>query len=110
MTHSLPGRFSIASNLGVTWTTQTGGITGKDTAADFTYTALLGYTLAPEVDTYLEFFGSFPLEEQDDGHGFDAGVALRVLPTVQLDLFGGVGLNDAAVDVFISAGLSFRLP
>ena len=110
MTHSLPDGFSVASNLGVIWTTQTGGITGKDTAADFTYTALLGYTLTPEVDTYVEFFGSFPLEEQDDRHGFDAGIAWRVLPTVQLDLFGGVGLNDAAVDVFISAGLSFRLP
>lgn len=110
MTHSLPGGFSIGSNLGVTWTTQANGIAEKDTVADFIYTALLGYALTPAVDGYVEFYGSIPLEEKEDRHGFDAGIAWRILPTVQVDLFGGVGLNDAALDAFISAGLSFRLP
>jgi len=110
MTHSLPGGFSVSSNLGITWSTQMSGIAGKDTAADFIYTVLLGYALTPEVDTFVEFFGSAPLEEQDDRHGFDAGIAWRVLPTVQIDFSAGVGLNDAAIDAFVSAGLSFRLP
>jgi hypothetical protein len=110
ITRSLPSGFSFTSNLGVTWTTQSSGIANKDTAADFIYTALLNYAVTPDVDGFVEFFGSVPLEEQEDRHGFDAGIAWRILPTVQIDLFGGVGLNDAAVDAFISAGLSFRLP
>lgn len=110
MTRSLPAGFSLSSNLGITWTTFASGIASKDTAADFIYTALLNYAVAPEIDTFIEFFGSVPLEEQDDRHGFDAGIAWRVLPTVQVDLSGGVGLNDAAGDAFVSAGLSFRLP
>ena len=110
MTHSLPGGFSLGSNLGVTWKTSVDGSGGKDTAADFIYTALLGYAVKPELDLFVEFFGSLPLEEEEHRHGFDAGIAWRVLPTLQLDLYGGVGLNDAAVDAFVSAGLSWRWP
>ena len=110
MTQSLPGRFSFSSNLGVTWNTSASGIASKDTAADFIYTALLNYAVSPELDSFVEFFGSIALEEKDDRHGFDAGIAWRIFPTVQVDLSGGLGLNDAAVDAFVSAGLSFRLP
>jgi hypothetical protein len=110
ITRSLPSGFSFSSNLGVTWSTHSSGIAGRDTAADFIYTALLNYAVTPHLDGFVEFFGSVPLEEQEDRHGFDAGVAWRIFPTVQIDLSGGVGLNDAAVDAFISAGLSFRLP
>lgn len=110
MTKSLPVKFSFGSNLGVTWNTQESDAGSKDTAADFTYTALLNYALTPEVDGFVEFFCSVPLEKQDDSHGFDVGIAWRVFPTLQIDVAGGVGLNDAAVDVFISTGLLFRLP
>lgn len=114
MSHSLPDGFSVGSNLGVTWKTYASGSGSKDTAADFIYTALLGYAFNLDVDGFVEFFGAIPLEEDspsaEDKHGFDVGVAWRILPTVQVDLFGGVGLNDAAVDAFISAGVSFRLP
>jgi len=110
ITQSLPNGFSFSSNLGITWNTHSSGTAGRDTAADFIYTALLSYAVTPDMDGFVEFFGSVPLEEQEDRHGFDAGIAWRILPTVQIDLFGGVGLNDAAVDAFVSAGLSFRLP
>lgn len=110
ITQSLPGKFSFSSNLGVTWNTRASGPASTDTAADFIYTALLNYAVSPAIDGFVEFFGSVPLEEQEDRHGFDAGIAWRIFPTVQIDLSGGVGLNDAAVDAFIAAGLSFRLP
>ena len=110
MTHSLPEGFSAGSNLGVTWKTFAPGPGARDTAADFIYTAWLGYAVTPSLYGFVEFFGSLPLEEQEDKHGFDAGIAWRVLPTVQIDLFGGVGLNDAAIDAFVSAGLPFRFP
>ena len=109
MTQSLPSGFSLSSNLGVTWNTRAFGIASKDTAADFIYTALLNYAVSPEIDGFVEFFGSVPLEEQEDRHGFDAGIAWRILPTIQVDISGGFGLNDAAVDAFVIAGLSFRL-
>ena len=110
MSHSLPGGFSIGSNLGVTWQTSATASGGKDTNADFIYTALLGYGVNPQVDAFVEFFGALPLDEGEDRHGFDAGFAWRVLPTVQFDLSAGVGLNDAALDLFIAAGISYRLP
>lgn len=113
--YTLPEGFSFGSNVGVTWKTTDSG--GKDTNADFVYTALLGYGVNPQVDAFVEFFGALPLEEgvsgspsAEDRHGFDAGFAWRVLPTVQFDLSAGVGLNDAALDLFIAAGISYRFP
>ncbi len=109
LTWTLPQGFSLASNLGATWTTRSEG-GHKDTTADFIYTVLLGYALTPYLNVFGEFFGSVPLEEGGDRHGFDAGFAWCVLPTVQIDLSAGVGLNEAATDLFVIAGLSFRLP
>ena len=43
-------------------------------------------------------------------HGFDGGISYLIRPTVQLDVFGGPGLTDAAPDWFVTAGISFRLP
>lgn len=110
MTHSLPDGFSVGSNLGVTWRTFSPVVDTRDFVGDFIYTGWLSYAFNPALDGYVEFYGSLPLEEEEDRHGFDAGIAWRVFPTVQLDLFGGVGLNDAAVDAFVSAGVSFRFP
>jgi len=109
MTYALPRGFSLGSNLGVTWKTQS-AIGGKDTNANFIYTALMGYAMNPELDSFVEFFGSIPMDSGRDQHGFDLGLAWRVLPEVQIDLSGGVGLNDAAVDAFVSSGVTFRLP
>jgi hypothetical protein len=64
----------------------------------------------PQVDAFVEFFGALPLDEGEDRHGFDAGFAWRVLPMVQFDLSAGVGLNDAALDLFVAVGISYRLP
>ena len=114
--YTLPEGFSFGSNLGVTWKTSATATGGKDTDADFIYTALLGYGVTPQVDAFVEFFGALPLEDgvagspTEDRHGFDAGFAWRVLPTVQVDLSAGIGLNDAAQDLFIAAGISYRLP
>jgi hypothetical protein len=117
ITHSLPEGFSIGSNLGVTWKTSAAASGGKDTTADFIYTALLGYAVNPDVDAFVEFFGALPLDKgvsgspsAEDRHGFDAGFAWRVLSAVQFDLSAGVGLNDAAVDLFVVFGISYRLP
>lgn len=108
--YTLPKGFSFGSNIGVTWKTSATASGGKDTNADFIYTALLGYAVNPQVDAFVEFFGALPLDEGEDRHGFDAGFAWRVLPMVQFDLSAGVGLNDAALDLFIAVGISYRLP
>ncbi|NIW61709.1 MAG: hypothetical protein GWN24_23410, partial [Nitrospinaceae bacterium] len=66
LTHSLPAGFSFSSNLGVTWKTLTTASGRKDTAPDFTYTALLGYSVTPNLDGFVEFFGSVPLDDDRD--------------------------------------------
>jgi hypothetical protein len=43
-------------------------------------------------------------------HVCNAGITVLLDPNVQFDIRGGFGLNDAAVDSFVGAGLSIRFP
>jgi hypothetical protein len=58
---------------------------------------------------FVESYGLL-LEEGDSEHLFDAGFTFLVLPNLQLDVSGGVGLNNNAMDNFLSFGLTYRLP
>lgn len=40
----------------------------------------------------------------------DTGLTFLVIPNLQLDASGGLGVNDATIDNFISFGLTYRLP
>jgi len=40
----------------------------------------------------------------------DTGFSFLVLSYLQVDISGGIGLNENAIDNFISCGLSIRLP
>ncbi len=49
----------------------------------------------------------------DDGPtetALDGGVTYLLKPNVQLDLYVGAGISDAAPDWLAGAGVSFRLP
>jgi len=75
------------------------------------YTVAAGFDLADHWGCFVELFGDFPASDPEPAaHSLDAGLTWLVAPRVQLDLAAGVGLNDAAPDWFVGAGLSFRVP
>ena len=49
-------------------------------------------------------------EFRADRHLLDAGATFLMIPNVQLDASGGIGLNSAAEDWFAGVGLSVRVP
>ncbi|MEO7795261.1 MAG: transporter, partial [Thermoanaerobaculia bacterium] len=81
----------------------------RHTLSRFLYTGTLGFSLAPRWGAFIELFGDLPASDSAPAaHTFDGGVTFLATPALQLDFAAGVGLNDAAPDWFVGAGLSLR--
>lgn len=100
--HTLSDRFSLGYNLGAEWD-------GDTAVPGYFYSIALGIGLSDKVGMFVEGFGILP-EEGDSEHLIDAGFTFLVLPNFQLDISCGIGLNDNAIDNFLSFGLTYRLP
>lgn len=100
--HSLSDRLSLGYNLGAEWD-------GFTAIPGYFYSIAVGITITNKAAVFLESYGLIH-EEGDAEHLVDAGFTFLVLPNLQLDLSGGLGLNEYAPDNFISMGFSYRLP
>ncbi len=100
-TKTLNDRFSAAFNLGGEWD-------GENPNTNIFYSVVIGAGLNNQIAGFAEVYG-YMIEESVPDHRFDTGVTFLVNDFFQLDLSGGVGINDKAPDYFISGGLSYRL-
>lgn len=100
--HTLSNRFSLGYNLGAEWD-------GDSPVPGYFYSAALGFAVTDKLGAFIESYGLIP-ETGDAEHLLDAGLTYLLLPTLQLDVSGGTGINEAAIRNFISLGLSFRIP
>jgi len=100
--HALSNRFSLGYNLGAEWD-------GDSPVPGYFYSAALGFAVTDRLGAFFESYGLIP-ETGDAEHLMDTGLTYLLLPTLQLDVSGGIGLNKAAIQNFISLGLSFLIP
>lgn len=100
--HTLSERFSLGYNLGVEWD-------GESSVPAYFYSLALGIGILDNLGMFIESFGSLP-EEGDAEHLLDGGFTYLLLPNLQLDISGGIGINDASTDNFVGFGLSYRTP
>ena len=107
--YDLSDKFSMGINLGAQRDGETPNTTGI-------YTFVFGISPADKVGVFVEMYGF--ITERDKSlistvathdHRFNGGVTYSVTDLVQLDVSAGVGLSEASIDNFISAGVSFRL-
>jgi hypothetical protein len=78
---------------------------------EFAQSWTINYALADRVGAYTEWFCLAP-DGADTNHNenyFDGGFTFRPTNDIQFDVRAGVGLNDAAADMFSGVGLSFRM-
>lgn len=113
--NELSDRVSLGYNAGVQWETVDGSSTtaadALDTQADLLYTVAIGFGLTERLGAFVEGFGFLGLiEDRPDRHSVDGGFTLLLSETIQLDASAGLGLNAAADDWFVSAGVSSRFP
>lgn len=100
--HTLSERFSIGYNLGAEWD-------GETAIPSYYYSFVFGAGLTEKIGAFVEAFGLIP-EDGESSHLIDAGITYLLLPNLQLDFSGGLGLNEEAIDSFLSFGLSYRIP
>jgi len=68
----------------------------------------LGLALTPRWGTFVEYFGAVKTGGVADEHSIDGGFTWLASDDLQLDLHAGGGLDDAAPEWFVSAGISWR--
>ena len=68
----------------------------------------LGVSISERMGIFVEYYGVVE-DGASDQHSADAGITYLLNDNVQLDLSAGVGLNDAAPDFFVAAGVAWRL-
>ncbi len=100
--HTLSNKFSLGYNIGAEWD-------GESAIPGYFYSISLGAGLTSKLGMFIESYGLIH-EKSDAEHLIDAGFTLLLLTNLQLDISGGLGINDKPIDNFISIGMSFRLP
>ena len=110
--NTLSDRLSFGYNAGVSWSTTEEATPGeKNTSVFADYTATLAAGLTPVVGAFFELFGAIALDQDEESTLlFDGGVTYLISQNAQVDIAVGVGLSDAAEDLFVGAGVSWRLP
>jgi hypothetical protein len=99
--HTLSDRFSLGYNLGAEWN-------GESAQPGFYYSVSLGTGISDYLGMFIESYG-LVRGKGDAEHLLDAGVTFLLLPNLQLDMSGGIGIHDAA-DNFVNFGVSYRIP
>mgnify|MGYP000888606828 CR=1 FL=1 len=94
-------RIGIAFQYGLTWD-------GETPNPITSYTFALGIGLTDQLSFYFEPYG-FLTNSGDELHLINGGFTYLVNDNLQLDLTGGVGLNEIAPDNFVNAGVSFLI-
>jgi hypothetical protein len=73
-------------------------------------TATLGHPIYGPLGAYAEVFGTYSAEPGSDyALGVDGGFTYLVTESLQLDAGAAVGLTDAAEDLSVFVGASFKL-
>lgn len=108
-THTL--RFTADHTLNENW--GLGWNLGVETEGDEwlpIYTLAFGRGLSAKWGVFFEGYGDLPKAGEDAVHNLLFGGTWLPRPNLQLDASLGFGLTCAASDLYIGAGVSFRLP
>lgn len=100
--HTLSDKSSLGYNLGMAWD-------GDTTEPVYVYTIAYGYSISDKIGTFIELYGDLP-EESSAMHKWDGGFTYLIGENIQLDISGGMGISNDTQDLFLSAGISFRIP
>lgn len=116
LSHDVTAGISLGTNLGLALTTEhvdrSGAAGGfRDRQMEAPYTFSIGFGLSERAGAFVESFGAIGVSDaRRSTHSLDGGLTFLLSDAFQLDLSGGVGLNEAAEDWFFGTGVSFRLP
>lgn len=100
MQHTLGEQTSLGYNLGAEWN-------GFSNQATWIYTIAPGMNIGKKWYAYVEAFGSI-IRGEKPAHAVDGGIAYYVNDDIKLDISGGLGISESAIDNYVAVGVSFR--
>lgn len=100
--HTLSEKSSISYNLGAAW--------GDDSPeASYVYSVAYATSITNKLGVFAELYGDVP-ERNKANHLWDMGFTYLISDNVQLDFSGGTGVSRNIQDLYLSGGISIRLP
>lgn len=99
--HTIGRNFSLGYNIVAAWDGETAQPTGI-------YTVSLGMSVSEWIGVFIENYAYFKKGLFD--FRSDAGITWLLKRNLQIDMSGGLGLNNKAPNGFISCGISWRVP
>tara|TARA_R110002073_G_scaffold279026_1_gene443218 strand:+ start:510905 stop:511702 length:798 start_codon:yes stop_codon:yes gene_type:complete len=102
LAHTLSEKSSLGYNIGMVWD-------GNITTANYIYTLAYGHSISDKIGAYFELYGDLP-EGSSFNHLWNAGLTYLISNNIQLDISGGTGITQNVQDLFLSTGISFRIP
>jgi hypothetical protein len=99
-------RFALYANIGLASTSLGKGDSRRAFQAE--PSVLLSASISERASVFIEYYAAFIDRGVGDEHSIDGGFSWLIGDDLQLDLFAGAGLNDAAPDFFVSAGAAWR--
>jgi hypothetical protein len=102
MENSFSKKFSLTYNAGIQWEP-------ADVHALYLYTLTPQFEISDRLTVFGELYGFISTIESAD-HRLNAGLSYRIVPNLQVDFSGGIGITKTSPDSFVEAGFSFRIP
>jgi len=102
LSHTLSDKLSLGYNLGAEWD-------GISAIPGYFYSLALNLGISDRFGMFTEGFGLIR-EKGDTEHLLDTGFTFLLMPNLQFDISAGIGVNEHAIDNFISFGFSYRIP
>lgn len=105
------GGYDLTDSLAVGGNLNFAGRRGESTDErffEFAGSTVLGVAFTSSFGGYVEYFGILPDDpEASDNHAINSGLTYIIGGNVQIDAFGGAGLDGDADDVFAGGGIAF---
>jgi hypothetical protein len=111
MAHELGAGVSLGYNVGGAWVTPAADADPGSTHVAGLYSLVLGRSFGGRLGAFIEAFGAVvPAVEHPSSHALDGGITIGLRPNLQLDVSGGIGLDQAGPEWFVGTGVAVRLP
>ncbi len=100
--HTLSNFFSLGYNFGF-------ASDGESANGLFVYSFVGGVSISDKIGGFAEIYGT-SAEGDSPNTRADAGLTYLILPNLQFDVSGGMGLGNSVKMYFVSCGLTWRIP
>ncbi len=100
VSENISNKVELTANVG-------GSLNGNDAVPTGIYVLNLSYSINKKWGTFIENYGN--LKNNVYHNRWDAGIAYLATNNLQLDIYGGAGLNSGNSDYFFSVGISYRV-